>query len=242
MFRSSWIVAAFAVLTFAAASPASAQLNWTVVGVGEIDTEDVALVLGSVSVSPAREGWSWVGGVTGSWMQYPISGDIMRSIVRVVPSIGVRKGFDGGSYQFRVGYAFRDGNDEPGDEFTGVPPVGVDVGDDGVVNSAQIDYWGTGSLDAQLIGSWNYGSESLWSRARVTQRLLSVGSNGHIRAGGEAAYLTGEGYNAWQIGPVVGFHTGGGTIINAGVGRKLASGDAPDATYFRAEIVLTPFR
>ena len=80
----------------------------------------------------------------------------------------------------------------------------------------------------------------MWSRARVTQRLFNLGGNGHVRAGGEAAYLTGEGYNAWQIGGVVGFHAGGGTIINAGVGRKLAIGEGNDATYFRAEIVLNP--
>jgi hypothetical protein len=241
MLRSKWTIAALAALTFAAATPASAQLNWTVVGVGEIDTEDVALVLGSVSVSPARDGWAPVAGVTVSWLQYPISANATREIVGVVPSIGVRNGFDGGSYQFRVGYAFRDGNDELDDDFIGVPPVGVDIGDDGIVNSAQVDYWGNGNLNAQLIGSWNYGSESLWSRARVTQRLLSL-DRGHIRAGGEAAYLSGEGYDAWQIGGVAGYHAGNGTIINAGIGRKLASGDGTDATYFRAEIVLTPFR
>ncbi|HEY0673229.1 MAG TPA: hypothetical protein VGD27_13205 [Longimicrobiales bacterium] len=237
--RVALAIAALLIATHA--RPASAQLNWTVVGVGEIDTEDVVLVLAGVSVSPARPGWSPVAGVQASWLQYPIGNGEDRQIIGLLPSIGIRNGFDGGAFQFRVGYAFRDASDEDV-VVIGVPPVTADVGDDGFTNSAQLDYWGSGSLNAQLIGSYNYGSEALWSRARLTQRLADFSGDGHIRAGGEAAYLTGEGYNAWQVGGVVGFHTGGGTIINAGVGRKLASGDGGDATYFRAEIVLTPGR
>ena len=241
-FKSGWVLTALIVLSTAAAKPAAAQLNWTFVGVGEYDTEDVVLALAGVSVSPARLGWTPVGGVQVNWLQYPINENEMRETFTILPSIGIRRGFDGGSFQFRVGYAIRDSNAEADDEVVGVPPVGADVGDDGVTNSAQLDYWGQGKLDAQLIGSYNYGSEALWSRARVTHRLFGLGSDGHIRAGGEAAYMTGEGYNAWQVGGVVGFHPGGGTIINAGIGQKLASGDGQNATYFRAELVLTPWR
>ena len=184
----------------------------------------------------------FIAGVQASWLQYPTVGDETREIITVLPSVGVRRGFDGGSFQFRVGYAFRDANDDDDGDVIGVPVVAADVGGDGVTNSAQVDYWGNGNLNAQLIGSYNYGSESLWSRARLTQRLFSFSGDGHIRAGGEAAFLSGEGYDAWQVGGVVGFHPGGGTIINAGIGRKLASGAGKDATYFRAEIVLTPAR
>lgn len=230
------------ILLAAAAKPAHAQLNWTFVGVGEFDTDDVVLVLGGVSVSPDRSGWTPVAGLQASWLQYPTFNDQKRDIVAVVPSIGVRNGFDGGAFQFRVGYAFRNADDEEDDVIVGVPPVTADVGDDGVINSVQLDYWGDGDLGAQLIGSYNYGSESLWSRARLTHRVFSLGNDGHVRLGGEAAYLTGEGYNAWQVGGVIGFHPGRGTIINAGVGRKLASGEGRDATYFRAELVLTPNR
>ena len=244
MTRGGWMITAgtaFVVL-LSAARPASAQLNWTVVGVGEFDSEDVVLVLGGVSVSPGGAGWAPVAGVQVSWLQYPTINDETREIIGIVPTIGLRRGFDGGSFQFRVGYAFREANDEDDDVIVGVPPVAADVGDDGVVNTAQLDYWGNGNLNAQLIGSYNYGSEFLWSRARLTQRLFGLGSGGHLRAGGEAAYMNGEDFDAWQVGGVVGFHAGGGTIINAGVGRKFASGDGGDATYFRAEIVLTPGR
>jgi hypothetical protein len=228
------------VLSAASAKPAAAQLNWTVVGVGEIDTEDVVLALASVSASPGGSGWAPIAGLHASWLQYPISTTEKREIISVVPSIGIRNGFDGGSFQFRVGYAFRDANDEDDDVGVGVPPVAADIRDDGVVNAAQLDYWGNGRLSAQLIGSYNYGSEFLWSRAQLMHRIFDLSGSGHLRAGGEAAYLNGEDYDAWQVGGVVGFHAGGGTIINGAVGRKLAIGEGNDATYFRAEIVLTP--
>jgi hypothetical protein len=234
---------ALALLT-TTAKPAAAQLHWTVVGVGEFDTDDAVLVLGGVSVGPAGSGWSPVFGATVAWLEYPLhnNNNETREIIRFVPSVGIRNGFSGGSYQFRVGYAFRDANDEDGDEITGVPPIAADVGDDGITNSVLIDYWGTGKLNAQLIGTYSYGSESLWSRARVTQRVIGLSGDGHIRAGVETAYLTGEDYNAWQVGGVVGFQADNGTIINGSIGQKLASGDADNATYFRAEIVLVPWR
>ncbi|HEY0303415.1 MAG TPA: hypothetical protein VGC44_00510 [Longimicrobiales bacterium] len=237
-----WIAPALLVLALCAATarPAAAQLNWTIVGVGEVDTEEVVLALASVSASPGGSGWSPIGGVHVSWLKYPISSTDDRQIISIVPSVGVRNGFDGGSFQFRVGYAFRESNDDDEDVAVGVPPVAADIRDDGLVNAAQVDYWGNGNLNAQLIGSYNYGSEFLWSRARLTQKIFDLSGSGHVRAGGEAAYLNGEDYDAWQVGGVVGFHAGGGTIINAGVGRKLAIGEGNDATYFRAEIVLNP--
>jgi hypothetical protein len=235
-------ITALIVLATATAKPADAQLSWTVIGVGEFDTEDVALVLGGISVSPAGQGWKPVAGLHASWLQYPIGSNDTREVITVHPTVGVRRGFDGGSFQFRVGYAFRDANDDDDEIVSGIPPVAADIGDDGITNSTQLEYWGDGSWEAQLIGSYNYGSESLWSRARLMRRLFGMGDRGQIKAGGEAAYLTGEDYNAWQVGGVAGLHFGGGTIINLGIGQKLAGGNAPDATYFRAELVLTPGR
>jgi hypothetical protein len=242
--RGIWAVSAIAaVALLGAAKPAHAQLGFTVIGVGEFDTDDVVLVLGGVSVSPMRLGWSPVAGVQASWLQYPtgLGGEDTRSIITVVPSVGIKNSFGTGTAQFRVGYAFRDANDDD-DDLIGRPIVAADVGDDGITNSAQLDYWGNGDIGAQLIGSYNYGSEAFWGRGRLTKRIFSLSGDGHVRAGGEAAYLNGEDYSAWQVGGIVGFHAGGGTIINVGAGQKLASGDGKDATYFRAEIVLTPGR
>jgi hypothetical protein len=244
--RGVWTVTAFTALGLitTATQPAQAQLNWTIVGVGEFDTEDVVLVLGGLSVSRGGEGWSPSAGVTVSWLQYPTASvaDETREIISVVPSIGFRNGFNGGSIGFRVGYAFRDASDDDPLFDDPVPPVAADVGDDGIVNSAQIDYWGDGRLGAQAIASYNYGSESLWARGRLTYPVFGLSDGGQVRLGGEAAYLTGEGYDAWQVGGVVGFNPGRGVIINGGIGRKLAFDDGKDATYFRAELVLMPGR
>src|SRR5688500_9462683 len=113
--RGIWAVSAIAAVAFlGAAKPAQAQLSWTVIGLGEFDTDDVVLVLGGVSVSPSRLGWAPVAGVQASWLQYPTGadGEDTRSIITVVPSVGVKNSFGTGTFQFRVGYAFRDANDD----------------------------------------------------------------------------------------------------------------------------------
>jgi hypothetical protein len=215
---------------------AHAQLAWSVYGVGEFDTSDVVFVLGGVSVAPARSGWVPVAGVSASWLQYPIArigDDDSQNVTTVTPTIGIANNFNGGAFQLRTGYAF-----SSGDSDAATPIVAGDVGEDGVVLIGQVDYWGTGGWGGQAIASYNFGGEALWTRGRLTQRIFSLGGDGQIRAGAEAAYLNSEGYSATQVGGVVGFHPGRGAIITAGIGRKLA--DEDDATYFRVEIVLVP--
>lgn len=239
MRRRSNTAIAIAILAFcfaALARPAEAQLGWTFVGVGEFDTDDVYLVHAGVSVSPRVEGWTWIAGVSAHWLQYPIpshlDNDATRSITAVVPSVGIKNGFNGGSFSARVGYSFSDRDDDT------TVPVFTEAGSDGVVNTAQLDYWGSGSWAAQAIGSYNYGSESFWGRGRLAKRLFSVGDAGSLSLGGEAAYLTSDNYDATKVGGVVMFNPGRGTQLNAAIGRKLDDGD--DATYFTFELVLFP--
>lgn len=223
---------------FSDADQAHAQLGVTVVGVGEFDTEDTYLVLGGVSVSPRTEGWSWIAGVSAYWLQYPVFGglnDATRSVTAITPSVGIKNNFGSGSGSFRVGYSFKNDDDDNDDNNV---PAFAEGGGDGIVNTAQIDYWGSGSIAAQGIASYNYGSESFWGRGRLAKRLFNVGAGG-ISLGAEAAYLDSEGYNATKIGGLVMFNAGPGTQLNAAVGRKLPS-TGPDATYFTFEIVLYP--
>lgn len=224
------------VLLAASQAPAHAQLAWTAYGVGEFDTSDVIFLLGGVSVAPARSGWVPVAGVSASWLQYPtgsLVGEDTRNITTITPTLGIANNFNGGSFQVRVGYAFASG-----DEDEGAPIVAGEVGQDGVVTAAQLDYWGNGGWGAQAIGSYNFGAGAFWGRGRLTQRVLGLGNDGHIRIGGEVAYMTHNDYNATQVGGVLGFHPGRTAILTAGVGRKFADGD--DATYFRLEVVLIP--
>lgn len=238
MTRRTNVVIAIATLTICLAGltkPAQAQLGWTMVGVGEFDTDDVYLVHAGVSVSPRTEGWTWIAGLSAHWLQYPIGGldaDATRSITAVVPTVGIKNAFNGGSFSARVGYSFSDRDDDS------AVPVFTEAGSDGIVNTAQLDYWGSGSWAAQAIGSYNYGSESFWGRGRLGKRLFSVGDAGSVSLGGEAAYLTSNDYDATKVGGVVMFNPGRGTQLNAAVGRKLDDGD--DATYFTFELVLFP--
>jgi hypothetical protein len=214
---------------------AHAQLGFTVYGVGEFDTSDVIFVLGGVSVSAARAGWTPVAGVSASWLQYPspLVGDGTQEVTTVTPTIGLANNFGPGVFQLSVGYAFSSADENI------AAPIVAEAGRDGVVTIAQLDYWGDGGLGGQAIASYNFGGESLWARGRVTQRIASLSNGGQIRLGGEVAYLNSDFYQATQIGGVIGFHAGRGVIINGGIGRKLTD-DGPDATYFRAEIVLLP--
>lgn len=232
--RATIAVAIVTALFFAgSATPAHAQLGVTFVGVGEIDTDDVYLVLGGVSVSPRRDGWSPVAGVTAYWLQYPLGGinDATRSVTSVTPSVGIKNSFGSGSAQFRVGYSFQNRDDDGSIAF-------AEGGGDGVVNSAQVDYWGTGAWSAQGIASYNYGSGSFWGRGRFAKRLFDVGSGG-VSLGGEVAYLDSNRYSATKVGGLVMFNPGPGTLLNAAVGRKLPSGGG-GATYFTFEVVLFP--
>src|SRR5688572_331078 len=145
---------------------AKAQLGFTVYGVGEFDTSDVIFVLGGVSVSAARAGWTPVAGLSASWLQYPFIGDETQDVTTITPTVGLANNFGPGAIQLSVGYAFSDA-----DEDLGVPIVAGEAGRDGVVTIAQLDYWGDGGLGGQAIASYNFGGESLWARGRVTQRI-----------------------------------------------------------------------
>lgn len=232
MFRPARTVAFAAALlaTAGIAQPAHAQLGVTWVGVGEFDTEDVVFVMGGVSVSPRRQGWSPTGGVTLSWMQYPIgTGD--RSAFTVTPNVGIKNSFGSGSMGLRVGYAIRSGNDEGG-------PIFADGGDDGFTTSGNLDYWGNGSWSAQALAATNWGAESFWGRGRLLKGF------GRISVGPEFVYMSGNGYSATKIGGVVAFQPGPGVGIDVAVGVRNPSdsdfGEAKNATYFSAAIVLYP--
>lgn len=234
--RIGFMTLAVALTLVTSAHKAHAQLGWTVYGVGEFDTSDVVLVLGGVSVGPARQGWVPVAGVQASWLQYPsgaIIGEENVNVTTIMPSLGLANNFNGGSFQVRAGYAFTDG-----DEVV-APIVAADVGRDGMVGIAQLDYWGAGKLGGQAIASYNFGGESFWGRGRLTYRLISLGGSGDLRVGPEVAFLNSDEYSATQVGGVVAFNAGRGTLLTGGIGRKLTD-DGEDATYFRLEIVLTP--
>jgi hypothetical protein len=217
----------------AAASPASAQWSATAIGVAEYDTEQTVLVLGGLSLSPGGRPIAPLFGVQAHYLTYEVA-DERRNVTSVRPYAGLRSSFTGGSLYGTVGYAFTSREGAPGTAFT------VDRGD-GVVVSGGLDHWGTGGpLGYQLLGSYNFGTESFWGRGRVTTRISQSGPS-QTRLGGEVALISSNGFQAWQPGLVAEFHNGNGQIIGVGAGAKLVE-NGDNAIYVKLEAVLPLLR
>lgn len=218
------------------ANPARAQWTAQGVGVAEYDTEQTMLLLAGVSASPRGPGLRPLIGLQAYYLTYKIPGDT-KTVVSVRPNAGLQNNFTGGSLSFTAGYAFVSGESGPA-------PLGSAVADnqDGVVVSGALDYWGTGGpLGYQVLTSYNFGGESLWTRGRVTTRVRELNGGGQVRVGGEVAYANSDNYSLIQPGLVAEWHNGTGFILGFGVGRKLIK-DGDDATFFRIETVLPLLR
>lgn len=217
------------VLSIVAPRSAGAQRpQWSAstIGVAEYDTDQTLLLLAGVSGGPGGMGWHPRVGVQGYHLSYD-GGASRTNIVTVKPFVGLVNVYEGGSVGGNIGYAFtnKDAAFNPG--------IISDRGD-GVVVSGALDSWGTGGpYGYQLLGSYNLGSESLWSRGRVTRRLRET-ATGQTRLGGEVAYLHGDNYSAWQPGAVMEFHGSKGRILGVGAGMKFFEGGG-DAVYFKLE-------
>ena len=219
------------------ASSAGAQWAPTFYGTGEFDTNETALLLAGVSVSPTRVGWGPLLGVQTYWLRYPL-GTSNRSVWAVQPYAGIANNFGTGLFAIRVGYNFEDGDDDEVVTESGAP-VSVATGD-GVEVGTQLEYWGTGSLSGQAIATYNLGSETFWGRGRVLAPLGARVGTGGVRLGGEVALLKTDGFQSISLGPILQFQAGRGLNIGLGVGRRIQDGD--DATYFRAEFAAFPVR
>jgi hypothetical protein len=226
VWRSTLITLA---LTLSAFTSASAQWTAGGYGVAEYDTKQTLLLLAGVSASPRGGGIKPLVSLQAYHLGYD-NGSSRRSVFTVRPAAGLTNGYNGGAVYGTVGYAFTN------NEVSGTPVVGSDVGE-GVVASAGWDYWGTGGpLGSQVLGSYNFGSESFWGRGRVTTRVSQKGASS-TRIGAEVAYLSGPGYDAWQPGGVFEWRLPSGQAIGLGAGAKFA-GSGGNAAYFRVETYL----
>lgn len=223
------VAASLLALPFAP-KPASAQWSASLFGVAEYDTESTLLLLAGLSAGPSGRGWAPRVGVQGYHLGY--DGTPSRVNVAVVrPWVGLRNSYEGGSVSASLGYAFSN-REEQFTQGAFVPDRG-----DGVVVSGGWDYWGTGGpVGYQLLGSYNFGTESVWTRGQVTTRVRAL-NPGQVRVGAEVAYLAGENYSGVQPGAIVQFHNGRGRIFGLGAGLKFFEGGG-DAVYFKVELGL----
>lgn len=216
----------------ALALPAVAQAQWsaTAIGVAEYDTDETLLLLAGVSAGPGGMGWSPRVGVQAYHLGYD-AGTARTNVVVVRPYMGMRNGFTGGSASINLGYAFSNKD-------TDAPAIVSDRGD-GVVLSGGWDYWGTGGpFGYQLLGAYNFGTESIWTRARATTRIQQR-QNGQTRLGAEVAYLSdNDNFSAFQPGAILELHGRNGVIIGLGAGLKLYENVSDDPVYFKIEGVL----
>ena len=220
------------IVSLAAATPAAAQWHETAVGVGEYDTKQTILLLAALSASPSGLGIKPTLGVQSYYLGYD-NGPGRTNVFTIKPYVGLANAYDGGSVGANVGYSWA--NKDVSGFLTS---VAADQGD-GVVVSGNWDHWGTTNepMGYQLLGSYNFGSEGLWSRARVT-RNMTVGRPSQRRIGAEVAYLHGTGYSAWQPGAVLELHDPRGNILGLGAGVKFFGNGGGNAVYFKAETVL----
>ena len=220
-------------------SPAAAQWSWGVYGAGEFDTEDVVFVGAGLRVAPTTS-WSWspVFGVQGFWLQIP-AGEDDTSITALTPSVGLQRSFNDGAFGIHAGYQFQN------EDVAGATTTSATVGE-GAVAMADLNWGASRPVAVQLLGSYNFGADAFWGRARSTLRVATI-SPGALRLGAEVAHMNqsddadttfDDGFSSTAIGPVLEWHTGRGVTLGAAAGRKLQEGD--DATYFRFEMSLFP--
>ena len=217
----------FALLLCGLAPKSAAAQKWSAgsYGVAEYDTKKTFLLLAGISGGPAGLGIKPRIGVQAYELGFD-AGTARTNVFVIKPFVGLTNNYNGGAVSGSVGYAFSNSNTK----VVGGTALTSDNGK-GVVLSGGWDYWGTGGpAGYQVLGSYNFGSSSLWTRGRATRRLGQT--NTHV--GAEVAYLNGDNYWAWQPGALVQFHSPSGSQLGLGAGMKFFQG-GQNAVYFKIE-------
>ena len=198
-------------------------------GVAEYDSKKTLLLLAGISGGPAGLGVQPRIGVQAYELGFD-NGSARTNAFVVKPFVGLTDNYNGGAVSGSVGYAFSNRSEK----IAGGPAITSDNGK-GVVVSGGVDYWGTGGpAGYQVLGSYNFGSSSLWARGRATTRL----GQSSTHAGVELAFLNessnGVTFTAYQPGALLQFYSPAGSILGLGAGMKFFQGGT-NAVYFKVE-------
>lgn len=219
---------AAAVALMATAHIASAQQIVTY-GSAEAGGFGSSLFFLGASASSGNLGWSPVVSLDAYRLSYRTGPGTTTSNNGFTPSVGLKYQTATGSTQGKIGYAIVSSSTET-PSTVGIFPVAAQ-GKNGVVVSGQHDYWGTGEHTAQLIGSWNFANDFLWSRARVAQRIGAADSP--VMLGAEGGFLGGgNGTKTWGyfVGPTLGLRATNALRFTAAAGYRASTGTPSNGT------------
>lgn len=182
------------------------------------------------SISSGTIGWGPVASVDAYRLQYRSGPGTTSSNNVFMPSAGLKYQTAVGATQARVGYAFVGSSTDTPTSIGAFPfPASAK---NGVFVTAQGDYWGTGRQNAQVIGSWNFANQFLWSRARASQRI--GGADSPIMLGGEVGFLGGgdNGTKTWGFfaGPTVTFRATPDLRFTAAAGYRTNTSPSGNGT------------
>lgn len=155
------------------------------------------------------------------------------------PSVGLRYGAPTHSVQAGIGYVFTTAK-SPARTTAGGP-----LGTRNSVNlSAQYTYWGDGSKDVNVLGSYTLKSRYLWTRANA---LTQLGAGSQTFAGGEFGVqgsMEAPSFYRIQFGPAIQYRVSNAFRIGGAAGARISTGDsAPPMTgYARVEFLILPGR
>jgi hypothetical protein len=172
--RNRILVAAMVAWVGIAGSAGAQQI--AAFGAAEFSGERRSVQLLGFAVSSGLPGWSPVFTVTGLRFTFPVTDPVTLTTstadaFAIAPSIGLRYQTETRATGVHVGYIFVD-EDQDIAAITGSPVGSAD----GVFVTFQHDYWGRGESIGQIIATYNFGGEYLWSRAKGGVRFPNVTS------------------------------------------------------------------
>ena len=109
--------------------------------------------------------------------------------------------------------------------------------------TGQYSYWGDGSKDVLLLGSYATKSQYIWTRGSALGRV--GGPDGKLFAGGEVGFqgsADSPSYYRIQAGPAISYRVTESFRLGGAAGVRVATGDfAPPMTgYARIDFLLLP--
>jgi hypothetical protein len=217
---------------FTALSSTAAQ-GVAVFGAAEGAGDNTTLFLIGANVTANGLGWRPYAGVTAYGLHYNAGGGSTNQNV-FEPNVGLSHQMTDQSLSFGVGYAFSNKNDN----FVAFVPGQTGQG---VVGEVGWEYWGNGTRAAQLLGSYNFGNNFLWSRGRAS---VPVRPASPVWIGGELALLGDtQSPSVWvaQLGPTLEYRFTPQFRLGGSAGLKFGLSNANGSNaYGRIEFLWLP--